>query len=332
VRAGLRRKNEDRMTKETKRTKGAEARAAIGVTRIVRAAFVLVLCLSTFVLAQKSEHYNSPLYSPKTYDPAEFAATTGLPETLKTVGIEQKLGEQLPLDTEFKDEDGRVVKLGTYFNNGRPVVLAFVYYECPMLCNQVLNGLTGSLKGMSFDAGKEYDVVAISFDARENDKADLAKNKKANYLERYNRPGTEKGWHFLTGTEDAIQKVTSAAGFSYKWDEKSNQFAHAAGVMIATPQGKMSRYFYGIDYAPKDIKFGVIESAENKVGSASEKLMLYCYHYDPATGKYGLAILRVIRAAGVLTLFGMGTMIFVFWRRNKKRAVDGGQGSVSTDD
>jgi len=272
--------------------------------------------------AQKAEHYNSPLYSPKTYDPGQFAATTGLPETLKAVGIEQRLGEKLPLDVELKDEDGKVVKLGTYFNNGRPVILALVYYECPMLCNQVLNGLTGSLKGMSLDAGKDFDIVALSFDARENDKPELAKNKRASYVERYGRPGTEKGWHFLTGTQDAIDKVTSAAGFNYKWDEKSDQFAHAAGIMITTPQGTLSRYFYGIDYAPKDVKFGLMESSENKVGNAAEQLLLYCYHYDPATGKYGLAILRVMRLAGVATMLGMGTMIFVFWRRNKKKTAD----------
>lgn len=275
--------------------------------------------LAASAVAQKGEHYNSPLYSPKSYDPSEFGATTGLPETLKTVGIEQKLGEQLPLDTEFKDEDGKTVKLGTYFNSGRPVVLALVYYECPMLCNQVLNGLTGTLKGISFDAGKEFDVVAISFDAREYDKPELAKNKKASYMERYGRPGTEKGWHFLTGTQEAIDKVTSASGFSYKWDEKSDQFAHAAAVMVVTPEGRMSRYLYGIDYAPKDIKFGIMESADSKVGTMTEKLLLYCYHYDPSTGKYGLAILKGVRAAGVLTLVGMGTMIFAFWRKNKRK-------------
>jgi protein SCO1/2 len=268
--------------------------------------------------AQKSEHYNSPLYSPKTYDPS-VTVTTGLPDALKTVGIDQKLGAQMPLDVELKDEDGKPVKLGDYFSSGRPVIVAFVYYECPMLCNQVLNGLTGSLKGISFDAGREFDVVAISFDARENDKPDLARNKKASYLERYSRPGTDKGWHFLTGTQDSIDKVTSAAGFSYKWDEKSGQFAHAAGVMVATPDGKLSRYFYGIDYSPKDLKFGLMESAEDKVENPAEKLLLYCYHYDPATGKYGLAILRVIRLGGVLTLIGMGAMGFAFWRRNKRK-------------
>ena len=295
-----------------------------GLTRSCRyrALFFSLLVFSFSLLvysafAQKNEHYNSPLYSPKTYDPAEFEATTGLPNTLKKVGIEQRLGEQLPLDTLLNDEDGNAVSLGTYFNSGRPVILAFVYYECPMLCNQVLNGLTGSLKGMSFDVGKEFDVVAISFDARENDVADLAKNKKASYIERYNRAETEKGWHFLTGTQEAIEKVTSAAGFTFKWDEKSAQFAHAAGVMIVTPEGKLSRYFYGIDYSPKDVKFGIMESAESKVGNPAEKLLLYCFHYDPSTGKYGLSILRVLRLFGIFTVLGMGAMIFVFLKRSK---------------
>lgn len=279
-------------------------------------AAVVFLCLPVF--SQKPEHYNSPLYSPRTYDPT-ISEANGLPEVLKKVGIEQKLGNKLPLDAQFKDESGNSVKLGSYFGQGRPVVVAFVYYECPMLCNQVLNGLTGSLKGISFDTGKDFDVVAISFDAREFDKPELAKAKKAGYMERYGRPGTEKGWHFLTGTEESIQQVTSAAGFSFKWDEKSNQFAHSAGVMIATPDGTLSRYLYGIDYSPKDLKFGIMESAENRVGNAAEQLLLYCYHYDPATGKYGLAILNVMRLGGIATLLGLGAMGFVFWRRNKKK-------------
>lgn len=280
-----------------------------------------LLLLAPLGFAQKSEHYNSPLYSPRTYDPTVTTAN-GLPETLKTVGIEQKLGDQLPLDTELKDEDGKTVTLGSYFGKGRPVIVAFVYYECPMLCNQVLNGLTGSLKGINFDAGKEFDVVAISFDAREFNKVDLAKNKKASYVERYGRPETAKGWHFLTGSEESIQKVTSAAGFTFEWDEKSNQFAHAAGVMIATSDGKLSRYLYGIDYSPKDLKFGLMESAESRVGSPADQLLLYCFHYDPASGKYGLAVLNVVRLGGIATLLGMGAMGLVFWRRNKRRAVN----------
>ena len=281
----------------------------------------MALMLCTFAAAQKAEHYNSPLYSPKYYDPS-LESSNGLPAPLKKVGIEQRLGEKLPLEAVFKDENGREVKLGDYFSKGRPIVLALVYYECPMLCNQVLNGLTGSMKGVNLDAGKDFDVVAISFDAKENDKPELGKNKKASYLERYGRPGTDDGFHFLTGTQESIDAVTTAVGFTYEWDEKSNQFAHASGVMIANPDGKLSRYLYGIDYSPKDLKFGIMESAENKVGSVTDQLLLYCYHYDPSTGKYGFAILNSLRIAGIATLLGMGLMGFVFWRKAKNKAVN----------
>lgn len=291
--------------------------ANLAVSKLNLFALMVILAAFVSIPAQKSEHYNSPLYSPRTYDPSQSVGN-GLPAALQNIGIEQKLGEQLPLDTVFKDENGRAVKLGEYFSKERPVVLALVYYECPMLCNEVLNGLTGSLKGISFDAGKEFDVVAISFDARENEKPELTKNKKAAYVERYGRPGSEKGWHFLTGEQASIDAVTKAAGFKYQWDEKSNQFAHAGGIMIVTPDGKMSRYFYGIDYSPKDVKFGIMESAGSKIGNPAEKLLLYCFHYDPASGKYGLAILNVIRLGGIATLMGLGAMFFVLWRKNKK--------------
>lgn len=278
---------------------------------------VSILIFGNAVSAQKSEHYNSPLYAPKTYDPSQ-PTTNGLPNALQKVGIEQKLGNQLPLDAEFKNEDGQTVKLGEYFNKNKPVVLALVYYECPMLCNEVLNGLTGSLKGISFDAGKDFDVVAISFDPRENDKPDLAKNKKESYLKRYGRETAENGFHFLTGTQSEIDKVADAVGFKYYWDERTGQFAHAGGIMVVTPDGKMSKYFYGIDYAPKDLKFGIMESADGKIGNPAEQLYLYCYHYDPATGTYGLAILRVMRVAAVITLLAIGGMLFAFWRYKKK--------------
>ena len=276
-----------------------------------------VLVVATNVSAQKTEHYNSPLYAPKTYDPSQAGVSAGLPPLLKTVGIEQNLNGQLPFDAEFKDENGGIVKLGEFFGKGRPVVLALVYYECPMLCNEVLNGLTGSLKGISFNAGKDFDVVAISFDARENDKPDLTKNKKASYLARYEREGAENGWHFLTGTQSEIDKVTQTVGFSYKYDEATNQFAHAGGITLITPDGRISKYFYGIDYAPKDLKLGLMESAEGKIGSAAEKLYLYCFHYDPATGKYGLAILKVMRLMAIATVLGLGAMIFIFLRRGR---------------
>ena len=267
--------------------------------------------------AQKGEHYNSPLYSPKYYEPSA-GVSNGLPDALQKVGIEQRLGESLPLDVKFRNEEGKDVQLGEYLKSDRPAVLALVYYECPMLCNQVLNGLTGSLKGMSLDPGKDYDIIAISFDARENEKPGLAANKRRSYTDRFGRSGTEGGWHFLTGDQSAIDAVTKAVGFKYEWDAKSNQFAHASGVMVVTPEGRLSHYFYGIDYAPKDLKLGLIEAADKKIGSVSDKLLLYCYHYDPATGKYGFAVLSAMRIGGIVTLLGMGAMGFVFWRRNKK--------------
>ena len=276
---------------------------------------VVSIC-SALTPAQKSEHYNSPLYSPKYYDPS-LGTANGIPEPLKKVGIEQRLGEMLPLDAQFKDENGQIVRLGDYFGKGRPAIIALVYYECPMLCNQVLNGLTGSLKGVSFNAGKEFDVIAVSFDPKEFDKPELPKNKKASYMGRYGRPGTENGWHFLTGKQESIDAITKAAGFGYEWDEKSSQFAHGSAIMIATPDGKLSRYFYGIDYSPKDVKFGIMESAESKVGSVADELMLYCFHYDPSTGKYGFQILSALRMTAIATVLGMGLMGFVFWRRNR---------------
>ena len=278
---------------------------------------LIFLAAADVSFAQKTEHYNSPLYSPKNYDPSQ-TSSNGLPPTLKEVGIEQKLGNQLPLDTKFRDAGGKEVSLGEYFGKGRPVILALVYYECPMLCNEVLNGLTGSLKGVSDNAGEDFDVVAISFDARENEKPELAKNKKAGYLERYNRPETAGGWHFLTGRQSEIDKVTEAVGFNYTFDKRTNQFAHAGGIMMATPEGKLSRYFYGIDYSPKDLKLGILDSSENKISNPVDQLYLYCYHYDPSTGTYGLAILRVLRLAGIFTIAALGIMFFIFWRRKKR--------------
>lgn len=296
--------------------KKSSAVSAVLKLKLCAVCAVLVLALNAF--GQKLEHYNSPLYAPKAYDPAQ-SEPNGLPKVLQEVGIKQKLGSQLPLDTELKDEDGNPVKLGKYFNQGKPVILALVYYECPMLCNEVLNGLTGALKGVNLEAGKDFDVVVISFDARENDKPDLAKNKKASYVNRYGRAGAENGFHFLTGTQDAIDAVTQAAGFNYVYDEKTNQFAHVGGFMMATPEGKMSRYFYGIEYEPRQIKFGLMDSAQEKVGNPVDQLLLYCYHYDPATGKYGFAILRAIRIAGVALIFGIIGMWLFFWRSNKNK-------------
>ncbi len=292
------------------------------ISAVLKLTLLLTVCILTMQInlsAQKTEHYNSPLYSPRTYDPNQTGVSNGMPPALEKVGIEQKLNEQLPLDAEFKNENGETVKLGSYFNNKKPVILALVYFECPMLCNEVLNGLTGSLKGISFDAGTDFDVVAISFDARENDKPDLTKNKKEGYLKRYGRDGAENGFHFLTGTQSEIDKITNGVGFNYVYDEQTEQFAHAGGVIVTTPDGKISRYFYGIDYSPKDLKFGLMESAEGRIGNPVEQLYLYCFHYDPATGKYGLMILNVMRLAAIATLLGIAGMLFGFWRYGKRK-------------
>lgn len=278
---------------------------------------ILNSALTASVFAQGQQHYNSPLYAPRTYDPSQ-TTSNGLPKALQEVGIEQKLNAQLPLDVEFKNEDGQAVKLGQYFGKNRPVILALVYYECPMLCSEVLNGLTGSLKGISLSAGKDFDVLAVSFDAREHEKPDLAKNKKAAYVRRYERAGSADGWHFLTGSQQSIDALTEAVGFGYKWDERTNQFAHAGGIMVVTADGKLAKYFYGIDYAPLDLKLGLQETAQNKIGTPVDQLMLYCFHYDPATGTYGFAILRLMRVAAVVTILAISAMLFIFWRRNKR--------------
>ena len=264
------------------------------------------------------QHYNSPLYSPRSYEDdikSGGSVNNGIPQVLKQVGIEQKLNAQLPLDAKFLDENGAEVKLGQYFGK-KPVVIALVYYECPMLCNEVLNGLVAGVKPLSFDAGKEFEVVAISFNP--NEKPDLARAKKESYLARYNHPGTENGWHFLTGSQESIESVANAVGYHYQWDEASKQYAHAGGIMMATPDGKMSRYFYGIEYAPKELRLGLIESANNKIGNPVDQLMLYCYHYDPATGKYGFMIMKAMRLGGVVTLIAMAVMLVFLWRRSKK--------------
>ncbi len=286
---------------------------------LVFAAFTTFLNKEIFAQGGGAQHYNSPLYSPRTYEDRikEGDSSNGLPKALDAVGIEQKLDAQIPLDTKFFDENGKEVTLNEYFGKGKPIVLAFVYYECPMLCSEVLNGMTRTLKGLPFTVGKEFDVVAISFDAR--DKPEVAKAKKAAYIANYGYPETANGWHFLTAKQESIDTITKSVGFNYRWDEETKQFAHAGAIMLATPEGKLSHYFYGIDYAPKDLKLGLVEASANKIGSPVEQLMLYCFHYDPAKGKYGFAILNGVRLGGIVTLLGLGTMMLFMRRYNKNK-------------
>lgn len=249
-------------------------------------------------------------------------APTGLPAELQGVTIDQRLNAQMPLDVTFRDEEGKEVRLGHYFKD-KPVLLNFVYYECPMLCSQVLNGLVQSLKVLGFTPGTEFEVVTISFDPK--DTPDLAREKKKNYLREYGRPGAEKGCHFLTGAEPSIKRATDAAGFHYKWIEKDNQFAHAAGIMIATPQGKLARYMYGIEFSSRDLRLALVEASHNKIGSASDKILLYCFHYDPQSGKYSAYVVNFVRAGAVLTIVGLGILVIKLNSSRKRKMKAGGK-------
>ncbi len=275
---------------------------------------VLFTCVSGIGVARASAQPSGPLMVP----PPGKAAAERIP-LLKDVDIIQKQGSQLPLDTPFVDENGKDVKLGDFFGK-RPVVLALVYYECPMLCTQVLNGAFSSMEAMPFTTGNEFDLLVISFDPGETPA--LALQKKNAYFERYRRPGSEKGMHYLTGRPESIKAVTDAVGFKYAYDAAIDQFAHPALLTVLTSGGEVSRYLYGIEFAPKDLRFALVEAGQGNVGTAVDQVLLYCYHYDPETGKYGLLIMRVVRLGGILTVAVLGIFIVrnVRGRRPEGRA------------
>jgi protein SCO1/2 len=246
---------------------------------------------------------------------APLAAQETARSVVNQVGFDQNLGTQLPLDLHFRDDSGRELTLGDLFGR-RPVVLAPVYFRCPMLCNQVLNGLTRSLKPLSMSAGKDFDVVALSIDPDET--PDLAALKKRSYLERYDRPGSESGWHFLTGDESSIAALTRAIGFRYTYNPRTKLYAHAAGVVVVTPHGRLARYFYGIDFPAKDLQAELGQARQGKVGSPIGRLLLLCYDYDAVTGKYTLSIVRLIRVLGTATAVALGAFLLVMFRRERK--------------
>ncbi|MBK7597024.1 MAG: SCO family protein [Acidobacteria bacterium] len=240
------------------------------------------------------------------------------PPILKDVGIDQLLNNQVPLDLEFRDETGRTVKLAEYFND-KPVILSLVYYDCPQLCTMVLTGLLGALKTLPMTSGKEFINLTVSFNPRE--KSDLAAAKRDEYLKRLARPEANAGWHFLTGDEPAIKALTGAVGFRYLWDPVSQQYAHASGIMVLTPQGKVSRYFYGIEYAPRDLRFGIVDASGGKIGSLADQIILYCYRYDPDRGTYGLVLMRIMRIFAAMTIVAIVSLIlFLRYKTNKKEA------------
>ena len=236
------------------------------------------------------------------------------PSILTDVGIDQRLNAHVPLDLVFRDETGQPVPLGTYFGQ-RPVILSLAYYECPMLCTLVLNGLASALKVLPFDAGNQFEVVTVSFNP--NDTAALAAAKKQTYMKEYGRPAAAAGWHFLTGDAAAIEQLTRAVGFRYAYDSEHKQFAHAAGIMVLTPQGAIARYFYGVEFSPRDLRLGLVEAADGKIGSPVDQLLLFCFHYDPATGKYGAIAIDAVRLGGIATVLALVSFIIVMLRRDR---------------
>jgi protein SCO1/2 len=244
------------------------------------------------------------------------AQTFGRPNILRNIGMEQKMGAQVPLDLRFSDEAGQPVTLRRYI--GKPVILAMVYYQCPSLCNMILNGVLRSVKNLNLEAGKDFEIVAVSFDPRET--PDMAAAKKQSYIKTYQRPNAAEGWHFLTGEEASSKALGNAVGFRYSYDASTNQYVHPSAVMILTPQGNVSRYFYGIEYPARDIRLGLIEAGNGSIGTPVDQVLLYCFHYDPATGKYGFVIMNVLRLAALLTLGALATFMIVNFRRDFRAA------------
>ncbi|MGI9101214.1 MAG: SCO family protein [Terriglobales bacterium] len=256
--------------------------------------------------------------------PPPLQAATPPPQILSSIAIDQNLKTQLPLDTPFLDESGKTVKLGDYFGK-RPVILSLVYYECPMMCTEVLNGMVSAFGVLKFDIGRDFDVVTISFDARE--KPELARQKQAMYVRRYGRAGADRGWHFLTGTQPSIDAVTKAVGFHYQWDQQTQQFAHATAIMLLTPQGKIAQYYYGVEYSPRDLRLGLIEASQGHMGTVVDQVLLYCYHYDPRTGRYGAIISRALQIGGAITIVVLGGFMILMFKlepKSQKRISAGG--------
>ena len=278
--------------------------------KFFRTTVTAILVSAAFGAAAAPVRAQRPL--PGAEEPGEPA--NAKPGLLKQIGIDQHLNTQVPLDLMFKDETGRDVRLGEYFGK-RPVVFAFAYYECPMLCTQVLNGLVSALSVLTFDAGKEYDVVVVSINPKEG--PGLAAQKKQAYLERYGRPQSAGGWHFLTGREENIQKLAAAVGFRYAFDESIQQYAHGAGIEVLTPGGVISKYFYGIEFSARDIRFGLIEASDERIGTVIDSALMLCYHYDPATGKYGASVLRAVRIGAIATTLAFLSFLVVSLRRER---------------
>lgn len=279
------------------------------VLKLLPWALAVVICLSA-VPARSHEKPAAPL------------ASDWRPETLRDVAFQPKLGGQLPAATLFHDENGRSVSLADYFSN-RPSILVFSYFDCPMLCPLILEGLAKSLKPLSLQVGRDFDVLVISIE--EGDDPAAAREKKAHILSLYGRGGSASGWHFLTGKRDSIDQVTEAAGFRYAYDDKTGQYAHGSGIYILTPQGKIARVFYGVDFPSRDLRLGLVEASDGKIGTPVDQMLLYCYHYDPMTGQYGLVIMNALRIAGAAVVLALGGFIALMLRRERSAAGRGAE-------
>lgn len=283
-----------------------------------RAAGVCILPLALYAAAAAPQAQQQPGL-PGTMGHQTGIVASNVPPQFKEVSFAQRLNERLPLDAEFHDESGRTVRLGDYFGR-KPVVLAFVYYQCPMLCSQTLNGISSALKVLPFTPGDEFDIVIISFDPRDTHESAFA--KKQAHLQHWSTQATADGWHFLTGDEETIARVTSAAGFTYTWDEKSGQYAHVSGLLTATPDGRLARYFYGVEYSPRELRMALVESGEGRVGSPVEELLLYCFQYDPTSGRYGVVVMNLVRLGGLLTVALVAGFVLVMRRRDARAPVE----------
>jgi protein SCO1/2 len=246
------------------------------------------------------------------YSEPKATVPMGKPESILKVGIDQHLNQQLPLDLRFRDENGAGVTLGQYFGS-KPIILTMVYYTCPMLCGEVQSGLVSAMGILRFDAGQEFDVISVSINPNETPADAMAKKKQ--FLSRYHRAGAENGWHFLTGDKTNIDALAKAVGYRYNYDAKSGQYSHGTAIVVVTPEGKLAQYFYGIEYAPKDLRLALVEASRNKIGNVVDAITLYCFHYDPASGRYSAQILNVVRLAGLVTVFCMGGFLLVAFRR-----------------
>ena len=283
------------------------SRSALSAFSAVASLFVLLSAAS--VSAQMTGAPNAG------YRQAPGTPASTMPAALREIGFDQNLDQLIPLDVPFRDETGRTVMIGDYFGK-TPVVLVFAYYDCPMLCTLVINGLSGALNVLSMDPGKDFAIITVSFDPKDTPKTATA--KKAFYLERYRRAGASEGWHFLSGDQPSIDRLTKAAGFRYVWDKESKQFAHPTGVIVLTPEGRLARYLFGIEYGPRDLRYALIEASNGRVGTAVDQILLYCYHYDPMTGRYGLVIMRAMRIAGAGTVLALSGFILLMIRRERR--------------